>query len=84
MHTHSNTFRPYFFELNSSRVIAQKAEYLGNDRSQTWTNVSSNGVLLIIILRSRFSRKNPIRRVFLDLVTYAKWELAILFQCMTV
>ena len=43
MHAHSNAF-------NSSRVITQKAQYLGNgtdDRSQTWTKVSCNGVYII-------------------------------------
>ena len=39
------------------------------DRSQTWTKVSSNGVLLINIAIAIFAN-NPIQRIFPDLVTF--------------
>ena len=63
---------PLVSTFNSSLVIAQKAEYLGNgtgNRSQTWKQVSSKGVLLINIAIVIFAR-NSIRRVFPDVITY--------------
>ena len=50
-----------FLEFNSLRVIAQKAGYLRNgtgDQPQTWTKVSSNGVLLINNAIAIFAKKS--------------------------